>query len=1012
MAALQKRNLEINFANGLETKSDPKQIQADKFLRLTNTVFNKNGLLQKRFGFPNLTTLPVTTATTLTTFKENLTAIGNNLLAYSADNDQWYNQGVLQPVDLSVLSLVRSSNNQTACDVAIAPSGLACTVWYDSDTRSKYQIMDSVTGQVIVGQTNLPATAVMARVFTLRNYFIVTFLATVAATPHLQYIAIPVNNPNNPTAAVDISTTVSSLSAGYDGYVANNNLYLAWDTNAGGGQIKIAYLTSALVLSTAVTVNGHPGDLVSITADISGSTAVIWVTYYENATMLGYTTVYSQALVEITAPFKVLDGQVVVEITSVASDLEGTLYFQNNNTYSFTPNARTDFISSVTYDVDGNVVTALATIARSVGIASKAFLVDGHQYLLATYSGQYQPTYFLIDASGNVIAKLAYTNGGGYNSTQVLSNVIVTGQTAQLAYRFKDLEVPVNKTVNANQVSGIYSQTGVNLVTFDLSNTPLINNEIGQNLQISGGFLWMYDGIKPVEQNFHLYPENITVTTSGAGGLITAQTYFYATTYEWTDAQGNVHRSAPSVPVSIVTTGATSTNTINIPTLRLTYKVAPNKVRLVTYRWSTANPIFYQISSITSPTLNDTTADKVTITDTVADSSIIGNLILYTTGGVVENSGGPPCSIMAIFQGRLFLIDSENDNLGWYSKQVIQNVPVEMSPLFTQYIAPTLSPQGPSGRVKALAAMDDKLVFFRKDALSYMVGRGPDITGAQNDFSDPVYIASTVGSDNPFSIVLIPQGLMFQSDKGIWLLGRNLQTQYIGYPVERYNDLRVVNALAIPGTNEVHLTLEDGTILMYDYFQDQWGTFDKNPGLSATIYQDCHTYLNNVGIVRQQTPGSYLDGSNPVLMGFTTAWFKPSIMQDPKVGMLQGYGRAYFFYFLGQYITPHKLQMGIAYDYDSSITQSTTVTPDNFNPAYGGDPLYGSSSPYGGGTSREQGRIFLTRQRCQAFQITLQEFYDPTLGVAAGAGFTMSGLNLIIGVKKTFPTLRASHDHG
>ncbi len=97
----------------------------------------------------------------------------------------------------------------------------------------------------------------------------------------------------------------------------------------------------------------------------------------------------------------------------------------------------------------------------------------------------------------------------------------------------------------------------------------------------------------------------------------------------------------------------------------------------------------------------------------------------------------------------------------------------------------------------------------------------------------------------------------------------------------------------------------------------------------------------------------------------------------------------------------------IAYDYSSSNTQSTVVSPTNFSPVWGADSLWGSSSPWGGPSNVEQWRIFLNRQKCQAIQVTITEQYDPSKGIAAGAGLTLSALNLIFGAKKSYPKLSA-----
>jgi hypothetical protein len=205
-----------------------------------------------------------------------------------------------------------------------------------------------------------------------------------------------------------------------------------------------------------------------------------------------------------------------------------------------------------------------------------------------------------------------------------------------------------------------------------------------------------------------------------------------------------------------------------------------NPVKIVAYRWSVGQQIYYQTTSILAPILNDTTVDSVTFVDVNADVTILGNNILYTTGGVIENVNAPSSNVLALFDTRLWLVDAEDPNVLWYSKQVIPATPVEMSDLFTIFVPPTTSTQGSTGPMTAAAAMDDKLIVFKRNAMLYINGSGPDNTGANNQYSPPIFITATVGSKNQRSIVLMPQGLMFQSDnKGIWLLGRDLNTDYM-----------------------------------------------------------------------------------------------------------------------------------------------------------------------------------------------------------------------------------------
>jgi len=509
----------------------------------------------------------------------------------------------------------------------------------------------------------------------------------------------------------------------------------------------------------------------------------------------------------------------------------------------------------------------------------------------------------------------------------------------------------------------------------------------------------MYDGGAPVEHGFLLYPEGITLTPGG-GGSMSAQQYYYQVTYEWTDAQGNLHRSAPSIPQEATLGG--SSVTLIIPTLRVTQK---KEVRIVVYRWSVAQQAYYQVTSITAPLMNDPTVDSITYLDTQADSSILGNQLIYTTGGVIENVAAPACTHMCLFKSRLFLIDAEDENVIWFSKQVIEAVPVETSDLFTIFAAPSQGSQANTGGAKVLAALDDKLIVFKSQAAYYVTGSGPDNTGAQNDFSDPVIISATVGCANPQSLVLIPNGLMFQSDKGIWLLGRDLSTTYIGSNVEKYNNIKIISAVNVSKDNQVRFSLADGTMLMYDYFYGLWGTFTNLPAESGTMFQNLHTYVDQFSRVFQESPGKYLDGSKPVLLSFKTGWF--------SLAGLQGLERAYFFQLLGRYITPHTLTVGIAINYINSVLQTVVIHPDNFTPNYGDAPgPYGAEDTYGGIPDPEQWRIFFETQKVESFQLTVSENYDASFGVQPGAGLTLSGINLVVGAKKSYTTTSSSRSTG
>lgn len=1074
--ALEKKNLNIPFAEGLDLKTDPKQLSHGKFLVLENKVFTKGNLLTKRTGFPELVNLGVTDATSITTYNDNLVATGNSLYAFSPDTNSIINKGTIVPINLAVKSVVRTSSAQQTVDTAVSSSGLICTVWEDADGSKYYEILDSNNGNVLVEPTALPTGCHFPRVFMLGGYFVITFLITITATPHLRYIAVPVMNTSSPTAATDISTQVSTNTAAYDGQIIDGILYISWDGSDGGGAVRATYLDNTLIQHNTIAIAATNARLISVVGDTSGNSPVIWISWV-NAANNSFSAAYNSSLIVIRAKTAVLTTIVVVNLTGTATGNVLTTYYSTSNTYSYNT-VRSDFMSKITINTAGTVGSP-TVILRSVGLASKAFLRSTTAYMLVAYGGTYEPTYFLMDGTGKVVCKLAFSNGS-YPSTQILANFNQYGDAVSIGYLFKAQVTALNKTQGVATVAGLYGQLGINLATFTFASS-VQSLEVGGALHMNGGYLRMYDGTFPVEHNFHLYPEDLGFTSATTGGGLKAQQYYYQATYEWTDSQGNIHRSAPSIALSVnlasvtptaltftsifltgvstitvssatglhvgqvitdnttganITAGTTITAisgtsvtlslptagnsggggdtlqtvntlavTLKVPYLRITEKTGANKVRLVAYRWSTAQQNYYQTTSISSPTVNVTSSDSASISDLNNDAEIIGNPLIYTTGGVVENIAAPPCNAMTLYQSRLLLIDAEDTNLVWYSKQVIENTPVEMSDLFTEFVTPTISAKISTGPVSCLFSMDDKRIFFKRGAIYYGTGKGPDNTGANNDLSEPTFITSTVGSENQSSLAFMPQGIMFESDKGIWLLGRDLSTTYIGSPVETLTqDATVLSAVTVPETNEVRFTLDSGFTLMYDYYYNQWGTFKGIPSISSTIYNNKHTILNDLGQILEQSSDTYLDNANPVLIKLTTGWM--------NLAGLQGFERAYGFYLLGQFITPHKLQIGIAYDYDPSVTQTIIISPDNFSPAYGGDSLYGSSSPYGGPSRIEQWKVFFQRQKCQSFQITITEIYDPTDGVVAGAGLTISGIDLELGLKSGVPRLSASRSVG
>lgn len=1110
-------NININFGQGVNTKLDPNQVPIGQFLSLQNSVFQKGGLLSKRNGYQIISGAPAHSAY-LTTLNNNLLAIGDSISAEVSSLDTFVTKGALQPCSLSISPVIRNNLNQIQTDTAIA-NGLIC-ITYTQQTESSsglvtnylYAVQDSTTEQNIVEPTAIPflsggTISGSSRVFVVGNFFVIISPVLISSSTFLQYFSIPILHPTNPSPAQNTFPEVYvplGSNPGWDACVeSNNTLVIAYNSTAGGQGVHVTALLETQIAANqdsglvhAFTGATFKAGILSVCVDTTVNPNIVYISFWNPSTSNGYTCAVYSGFGSITtqfAPVQIITSSTVLNLASSAQNGSVTVYSEIANNYSYDNSIPTHFVNSIPVSQAGTVGSPL-TVIRSVGLASKAFIVNGVSYFLSAFQSPFQPSYFLINGSTStesspvIVAKLAYQNGGGY-LTLGLPGITLQGTTASTSYLYKQDVEALNTLNNPQQTTagGIYSQLGINLVSFEIGTQNIQSSEIGQDLHLSGGFLSMFDGYFPVEHNFFVWPDSVettytetstitptgtfssgsfTIVVSSAAGIfpgmsitdstntyipagtsvvfvngttitisqatthagagdslsiqgnIAAQpdgatntnAYFYQVTYEWTDAKGNPFRSTPSIPVSVTTasTGTTGTIAIHVPTLRLTQKVF-NVVKIVIYRWSVETQVYNQVTSILAPVLNDTTIDSVTFVDTLPDADVIGNNILYTTGGVVPDVNGPASNILSLFDTRLWLVDAEDPNLLWVSKSVIEGTPVEMSSLFTIYIAPNVGTTQSSGPMTALFPMDDKLIIFKENSIFYMNGTGPDNLGTTSvgcplgQYSPPIFITAVVGCTNQQSIVLTQNGLMFQSDKGIWLLDRNLQTQYIGAPVEAFNSFNVSSANVIPGTNFVLFTLNTNTFLMYDYYYGQWGTW-TGPGtvISSCIYQGLHTILTNHGQILQQDLTSYSDNTNAVLMQFTTGWL--------NLATLQGYERFYEMYLLGTFLSPHILLAQIAYDYNSSIYHQSFIYPKNFSPSI--PSPFGVPTPFGTVLQLEQWRVHAKKQLCQSFQITIQEVFDETYGVMPGAGFTMSGINCEVEILRATRPIRGANAVG
>ena len=464
--------------------------------------------------------------------------------------------------------------------------------------------------------------------------------------------------------------------------------------------------------------------------------------------------------------------------------------------------------------------------------------------------------------------------------------------------------------------------------------------------------------------------------------------YAYKVVFDWMDNQCQMHFSAPSVATTATVSGGGGSGkvTLTIPTLRLTSKIVTCGV----YRTTASGSIYYKVGTVS----NSTTADTASYVDTLNDSSISSRELLYTTGGVVENIAPPCVTVLTSFMGRLFAVNAEDRLTVHYSKTISQIEPVA----FYDGFSFTLEPFG--GGITRLFKLDEKLIIFKESRIYQITGEGPNNTGTQNDFSEPSLITTDAGCVEVDSVVLMPDGLMFKSNKGIYLLDRGLNLSYIGKEVETYNDSVISSAVLVttPDTNEVRFTTTDNVCLVFDYLQKQWSTFTNYDANDALMALGDYLLLRSSGKVLAETVDNYRDENAPVKLLIETAWI--------KFNDLQGFARVWRAIVLGDYYSQHVLRCSVGFDYQefyNEIHEFDYASADTLE-AYGDDTPYGDGAYGGDSDGVFQFRMHLAQQKCQSIRFKFEDLVSDIIDQS----YSLTGLQLEVGLKAGVKKLSAA----
>jgi hypothetical protein len=984
--ALNKQIVPLVLDEGLNNKADDKVLPLGQFKQLINVRRTKNGLFQKRFGSTTLPTAisgggSIESSQGLATFGNELLQFSENrAYSYAEGVGEWFDKGNVGLVNSSTSPIIRNSQQQTTADCANNTAlNILVTAWEDTRGGVRAKVIDSSTGNPLVADEELNALGMRPKVLSVGIYAYVFYV--VAATLRVRRYNRAVGGAFDTEISLAADVNASGF---YDACVYSTDMAITWHTTA--NEIKVSFVSQAPALGTPIL--GYPTTATlafavtdSLTIWSQYASGLLYVAWFDAAVGLRATARKGVDLLQQFAPVTidatlspVVRNIGAVELTSASSAI---FYEVTGQRVKYT-----SLSSTGTFDPP-------VLVRQGVGLVSKPWICDGQIFAMMAWESQLQSAYFAIRNDGFIVSKLLYGIGGGKS----IRASHVPESTESSAGIFDVAGLQKNKIITEGNTT--FTRSGVTLLSVDCSGgrKPQVF-QLGENLHLLGGVVQSYDGVSFTETGFHIFPEGVTNPSNATtGGSLSDGVRQYAVLYEWIDAKGQIHRSAPSVPITITLAGGTSTQTttLTLPTLQLTEKIAPRTEPIIAvYRTEDLGSIFYRVSSQTEAGgnnglfLSDYTVSSISFVDALADSDIISREILYTTGDILENIAPNSCSAATVYKNRLVINSADGTGIAYYSKESFPGEGLAFSPFLTISADPENQP------ISAMGVLDDKLVLFKADDSYVTFGDGLNDAGQGQNFTIPERIATSTGCPFPDSVVRSQYGLFYKSKKGIKLLDRSLSEQDVGGAVKDYDSLTVSAAFLMTRDDEIRLTTEEGTTLVFNDDFKLWTVFTGQAAYDAAIWRGDYVRVASNGVVTKEDRTRFDDSGAHYSMAIETGWI--------SFAGLQGFQRVYRLLLLGQYKSQHKLLIKIAKNFEP-----TWVEQFYWDPAlainqstYGSGSPYGSESPYGGVLdSVYQMRAHLATQKCESIKFSIE---DVNIGTA-GESMSLTSLSFEVGLK-------------
>jgi len=1017
---LKKQTITIPISEGLDLKTDQKQVMAGKALQLENVRFYKTGKLQKRFGLTSLITNTQTGTLSdifaIASDGESISALtSNGAFALSQGASQWDTLSAMKDtVKISSDFVAKSAYNHFNPDMDYNTDlGMIATIYREVQESNNLLpnpaeyvtivLEDVETGvrkirKIATGNTNYKKSQQKIMLTSVAGVPYITIFYD-ASSQRLRSQVLD-KNLNDVTAAYTVKTFASS--AEFKKYKLDvcrdsANIFLAYMFETSLAIQKLD-LTGTFVSNSSKTTTNRLG---SVPIEDNGfgfsvcvTTSNLHVFWITNTTVATYPAKIAgigtdkSLTTNITETASSTDFPLLRDISIVSNGSQIVMATTEGDAASLS--GTTSTVRKFTASFAGSYTYSEPSLQEGVHravVLSRPYIYDGDSFAVCKCPENDQNTGLILNLndlkfSGSfspfgLSSDRLLNNSTADYTTGTCNSSILNGKAYSMVERIYG--------TNTNSITAFDFNASVAIskleMDFNIDTMSGVKSKIGETIYYTNGTTFSLDGRGAYESGFFLRPlvASLVSNTSGATTpAVASKTFNYIAVYNYYNGKGELERSIPSPSVQIVTAANTTYVVIKVKSLPATYKdMDSNSVQayvteVVLYRTATGGSVFNRVSSVPN---SNSVFDYVDMYDAASDADISNNELLYTTGGILESDSTPNAKFSAAGGNRLFLGGLEiEDDIAYSNKQLFGEA-VSFSDFYRIRISSGTSAD--KSKMSALGYLDGKIIIFREKSIYYVAGDGPNETGLGSSYTEPEVISSDVGCPEPRSVINGPTGLLFKSRKGIYLLDRAMNTSYIGAGVEDYNSQPICAAYVSDKYNEARFLTTSGNLLVYNFLFEKWSVFAGQSTIDADIWASNPVSVVN-DIVKQEVEDSFTDSTVPYSMKFKSPWLKLTGLED--------FGRIWSMEILGTFKSAHTLRISVYVDYNDTAVQVRNITPLITDKQY-------------------QYRLHLKQQKCEAMQFLIEDISP------VGESMDLSAIALEVGLKKGTFKLNAARKY-